>query len=55
LTGFDQASYKKAVEEIDKILTQNKMELQQKINEIAKKYRSFKIADDIYTEIYKAN
>ncbi|HEU5166435.1 MAG TPA: glycosyltransferase [Chitinophagaceae bacterium] len=55
LTGFDQAHYKKAVEDIDKIFTQNKTELQQKINEIAKKYRSYKIADDIYTEIYKSN
>jgi glycosyltransferase involved in cell wall biosynthesis len=55
LTGFDQASYKKAVEEIDKLLTQNKTELQQKINEIAKKYRSYKIAEEIYTEIYKSN
>ncbi len=52
LTGFDQASYKKAVEEIDELLRQNKMELQQKINEIAKKLRSFKIAENIYEEIY---
>ncbi len=53
LKSLDTKGYLESVKEIDFILkNEEKSRLKQNIRFIAEKYRSFKIADDIYREIY---
>jgi len=53
LNGLDRDSYNKAVQEIDKLLKNNsRQELFYKIRKIAIRYRSFEVADKIYSQIY---
>jgi len=53
IIDVNKASYEKAVKKIDEILTTTTPEERyNKINGIAKKYRSFEIADSVYTSLY---
>lgn len=53
IIDLDKDSYLKAVKKIDGLLRNNsKEELYKKINSIARKYRSFEIADNVYTSLY---
>ena len=53
IENLNTAGYIKAVKEIDNIIKFNdREEIQRSINLIANKFRSYKIAEDIYEEIY---
>jgi hypothetical protein len=53
LASLDSFGYSKAIHEIeDLIKTRSKEEIQISINSIAKKFRSFAIAEEIYKKIY---
>ncbi|PCJ89756.1 MAG: hypothetical protein COA57_00965 [Flavobacteriales bacterium] len=53
IRGFNTKGYQKAVHKIDKLLkSSQKDELRDKIRSIAKKHRSFTIAEKIYKDIY---
>jgi glycosyltransferase involved in cell wall biosynthesis len=52
LQKLDFTEYKLAILTIDKLINGNVFELSQNIREIAKKYRNYQIAINIYTEIY---
>ncbi|MDZ4715331.1 MAG: glycosyltransferase [Cytophagales bacterium] len=52
LEQFDTASYQKAIEIIDRLLKRRREETFQKIREVARTYRSFKIAEEAYQAIY---
>jgi len=53
LENFNSQGYNKVVSELDRFVNgENKQEIQDSINIIAKKFRSFKIAEDIYAQIY---
>lgn len=54
LESLDANGYSKAVSEIDSMIRKgDKEDIQRSINFIAKKYRSYDIADGVYTKIYK--
>lgn len=55
LNGFDEPNILKAIEIIDSLIKKDRGELQDKIVEIAKKYRSYTIAAEIYRIIYNTN
>jgi len=52
IESLDASGYRSAVEKIDRLLSGNPAELQQKIRGLAVKYRSFEIAEKVYEEIY---
>jgi glycosyltransferase involved in cell wall biosynthesis len=55
LEELNEEYYKKAVCRIDELLKSDKEQLQTKIFDIAKKYRDYSIAENIYTTIYGKN
>ena len=53
LENFNSQGYNKVVSELDRFINcEDKQEIKRSINIIAKKFRSFKIAEDIYAQIY---
>lgn len=52
IISLDKKGYLEAIKKINYLLKQNKSELQQKIRNLAIKYRSFEIAEKIYEKIY---
>ena len=53
LKELNQNEYKKAIKKINELLKTDKLTLQNKIRNIAVRYRSFDIAEKIYTDIYE--
>jgi len=53
LQGFSNEDYLNSIKQIDELLQQPKEELKHKIIQIAKKYRSFEIAEKVYSALYK--
>lgn len=51
---LNDTEYLKAIQKIDELLNEDKTKLQQKIRNIALKYRSLSIACDIYKKIYSS-
>jgi len=50
---LNEASYLKAIKDIDELLSNNsREELYLKIRPVAEKYRNFEIAEKIYATIY---
>jgi len=52
LQELTNEEYKNACKEISSILKNNTTEVHENITSIAHRYRSFKIAEDIYEKIY---
>ncbi len=52
LQELTNQEYMKACKKIDELITNDKIELNNRIKLVAKKYRSFSIAESIYGEIY---
>jgi glycosyltransferase involved in cell wall biosynthesis len=52
LNELNEENYKQAISKIDHLLKTNRQELQQKIFGIAKQYRDYSIAKNIYSNIY---
>ena len=52
LTALNEENYKRAVCKVDELLNTDKKTLQAKIFNIAKRYRDYSIAQDIYSSIY---
>jgi glycosyltransferase involved in cell wall biosynthesis len=52
LKELNSKEYNNACEKIDELISTNKIELNNRIRLVAKKYRSFDIAESIYGEIY---
>ena len=49
---LDSAAYLESIKKIELILSEEPDELRERIRNVAKKYRSFEIADKVYKEIY---
>jgi len=49
---FEKADYQRVVSEIDQLLQENTSKNFEKIRQIAFQYRSFEIAEQIYSQIY---
>lgn len=55
IKSLDEKGYLEAVKEIDSLLKNNsRQELNKRIRQVAKKYRDFSIAENIYKELYGA-
>lgn len=52
LNNLSNEEYSEACEKIDSLISKDKNELRNKIKSVAKKYRSFTIAENIYKEVY---
>lgn len=52
LETLDQTGYRSALNQIDALLGTDRTELRKKIRAVAVKYRSFDIADKIYSQLY---
>ncbi len=52
LEKLEKACYKETINKIDLILKEGSDARRQRIRKVAKKYRSFKIADEVYKDIY---
>lgn len=52
LKELNSKEYNNACEKINELISTNKIELNNRIRLVAKKYRSFEIAESIYNEIY---
>ncbi len=53
LNGLNPKAYLEAVITIDRLLSNDRAQLAEKIRNIAQKYRSFKIAEKVYQSLYK--
>jgi len=53
LNELNEKEYLIAIKKIDSLLKTNRTELKNKIRKIAEKYRSFAIAEKVYSQIYK--
>lgn len=52
INSFDSVSYFNAIDKIDKIITTSEIEVRDKIINVAKRYRSFSIAEKVYSKVY---
>ncbi len=52
LNSLDKDEYLRAIKQIDHILQSDIEQIKQKIRKIAEKYRSFEIAEHVYSDIY---
>ena len=52
INDFSSEDYKKAIEKIDHLLKEDSATLSARIENIAKQFRSFKIAEDVYESLY---
>ena len=55
LNNLNNEEYREAIRIIEKLISGNVNELKKNIRKIAEKYRNYKIAEEIYTEIYCTN
>ena len=53
INEYTEDNFKLAIEQINKLLEESQLSLSTRIENLAKRYRNFSIAEDIYKKIYK--